>query len=209
MSLLTKLTVIIGLALTTSVFSALVNGDGYSKQRVYKFVDSNGRVTFSDRPKHDGYVKLQKSRKGWVAPKHYSNYRENKRKYEPIVVNAALKHEVPVWLVSAVIHAESFYNPVAVSSAGAVGLMQLMPATARSYGVYDRQDPRQNIDGGVRYLKDLLVMFDGDMKLALAAYNAGENAVKKYGYRIPPYKETQHYVRKVSDLSQKYKSQAI
>lgn len=209
MSLQTKLTVIIGILLSLALPSSPVQGESYSKQRVYKFVDKHGRVAFSDRPKHDGYIKLQKSRKGWVEPKHYNYYRENKRKYEPLVVNASKEHQVPVWLVSAVIHAESFYNPSAVSSAGAVGLMQLMPGTARSYGVYDRQDPRQNIDGGVRYLKDLLVMFDGNLKLALAAYNAGENAVKKYGYQIPPYKETQHYVRKVSDLSKKYKSQAI
>ena len=87
--------------------------------------------------------------------------------------------------------------------------MQLMPGTARLYGVRDRQDPHQNIEGGVRYLKDLINMFNGNVELAVAAYNAGENAVKKYGYRIPPYKETQLYVRKVSDLSKKYRSRAI
>jgi soluble lytic murein transglycosylase-like protein len=200
----TKLFVIALLSLSFSVCA-----DNYSKQKIYKFVDKQGRVSFSDKPKHDGYVKLEKTRKGWTAPNHYSNYKENKRKYEQYVITASKKHQVPVWLISAVIHAESFYNPSAVSRAGAVGLMQLMPGTAKNYGVYDRQDPRQNIEGGVKYLKDLLIMFNGDTRLALAAYNAGENAVKKYGNRIPPYKETQHYVKKVSALSVQYKSQAI
>ena len=204
MSSLGKLTVIIGL-----LVSQLGLAGPLAKQRVYKFVDSNGRVSFADKPVHDGYVKLVKTRKGWTEPAQSNNYRENKRKYQSLVASAAKKHEVPVWLVSAVIHAESFYNPNAVSSAGAVGLMQLMPDTANRYGVYDRQNPQQNIDGGVHYLKDLLEMFNGDLKLTLAAYNAGENAVKKYGNRIPPYQETQHYVRKVSELGLKYKSQTI
>jgi soluble lytic murein transglycosylase-like protein len=190
-------------------FSVAANAAPAVKQDIYKFVDSKGHVSFSDKRSHDGYVKLEKTRKGWVEPPQSHNYKENKRKYETLVVDASKEHEVPFWLISAVIHAESFYNPKAISSAGAVGLMQLMPGTAKNYGVYDRQDPRQNIEGGVRYLKDLITMFEGNLELALAAYNAGENAVIKYGYRIPPYKETQLYVRKVSELSQKYKSRAI
>ena len=100
--------------------------------------------------------------------------------------------------------AESAYDPVAVSSAGAVGLMQLMPGTAERYGVRNRRDPRQNVLGGVRYLRDLLVQFD-DLTLALAAYNAGENAVIRYGNRIPPYPETQNYVRKVLTFYRDYR----
>lgn len=204
MSSLYKLAVIFSLLLPLASYAGPV-GSG----QIYKFVDANGRVRYTDKPVHDGYVKLEKTWKGWREPAHFHNYKANKRKYEPIVVSAAKKYDVPVWLVSAVIHAESFYNPNAVSSAGAVGLMQLMPGTAKNYGVYDRQDPRQNIEGGVRYLRDLLDMFNGDVKLALAAYNAGEHAVKKYGYRVPPYKETRLYVRKVSDLGQRYRSQSI
>ncbi|MCB1903858.1 MAG: lytic transglycosylase domain-containing protein, partial [Gammaproteobacteria bacterium] len=84
-----------------------------------------------------------------------------------------------------------------LSKKGARGLMQLMPGTADRYGVNDSWDPEQNLDGGARYLRDLLDMFDQDLKLAVAAYNAGENAVKKYGNKIPPYPETVQYVRKV------------
>lgn len=204
MSYISKLTVIIVLS------SAMMCHAGNStKKHVYKYVDRHGHVTYTDDPKHDGFIKLEKTWKGWQEPLHHNNYRANKKRYTTLASTASKKHEVPVWLISAVIHAESFYNPHAVSHAGAVGLMQLMPATAKRYGVYDRQNPQQNIDGGVRYLKDLLEMFDGNVNLALAAYNAGENAVKKYGYRIPPYKETQHYVRKVGDLSKKYRSQSI
>lgn len=204
MSSFSKLTVIAGL------FVSIACQAGPSSQpKIYKFVDANGRVSFSDKPAHDGYVKLEKTRKGWKDPTKTHNYRENKRKYEPLVVNAAQRHQIPFWLISAVIHAESFYNPNAVSSAGAVGLMQLMPGTAKNYGVHDRQNPEQNIEGGVRYLKDLITLFNGNVTLALAAYNAGEHAVIKYGYRIPPYEETQLYVRKVNELSLRYKSQAI
>ncbi|MCG7956811.1 MAG: lytic transglycosylase domain-containing protein, partial [Candidatus Thiodiazotropha endolucinida] len=88
-------------------------------------------------------------------------------------------------------------DPRAVSHKGAQGLMQLMPATAKRYGVENSYDPRQNLRGGATYLKDLLRMFEYDIKLALAAYNAGENAVIKYGKQIPPYPETQKYVKKV------------
>ncbi|MEE9552534.1 MAG: lytic transglycosylase domain-containing protein, partial [Gammaproteobacteria bacterium] len=105
----------------------------------------------------------------------------------------------------AVITAESAYDPRAVSRAGAVGLMQLMPATAKRYGVKNRLNPRENIYGGTRYLRDLLIMFDNNLLLALAAYNAGENAVKNHGNRIPPYKETQTYVRKVINYYKKYR----
>ena len=100
-------------------------------------------------------------------------------------------------LLHAVIRAESSYDPKAVSKKGAVGLMQLMPGTARRYGVNNSWDPESNLDAGARYLKDLLEMFDQNLMLALAAYNAGENAVKQYGNRIPPFPETQRYVTKV------------
>jgi len=204
MSALPKLLVIIGLLLPL-----FAQAGSSPQQKVYKFVDRHGRVSFTDKPPHDGYVQLEKTHKGWVDPGTRFNYRENKKKYEDIIVNAAQEHEVPFWLISAVIHAESLYNPKAVSSAGAVALMQLMPCTARLYGVRDRPDPQQNISDGVRYHKYSIKMFAGNVELALDAYNAGENAVKRHGNRIPPYQETQHYVRKVSDLSLKYKSRAI
>jgi len=118
-------------------------------------------------------------------------------KYNGHILAAARATKVDPALIRAVITVESGYNPSARSSAGAVGLMQLMPETARRYGVKDRLDPVQNINGGARYLRDLKVMFNGDLKLVLAAYNAGEEAVMKYGRRIPPFRETEAYVPKV------------
>lgn len=106
----------------------------------------------------------------------------------------ARRHGMDPLLVRAVIRVESNFDPRAVSPKGAAGLMQLMPQTAMRYGVENRFDPAQNVDGGVRYLRDLMAMFDGNLSLALAAYNAGEGAVLKHGRRIPPYPETQQYV---------------
>jgi len=110
---------------------------------------------------------------------------------------AAAETKVDAGLIKAVISVESGYNPTARSPKGAMGLMQLMPDTARRYGVKDIRDPRENIHGGARYLRDLMAMFGNDLRLVLAAYNAGEEAVMKYGRRIPPYAETTAYVPKV------------
>lgn len=112
------------------------------------------------------------------------------------IEDSARKFKLPVQLVTAVIKVESNFNPRAVSSEGARGLMQLMPTTAATLGVRNSFDVSQNINGGCRYLKDMLEQFDGNLELALAAYNAGPGAVEKYG-RIPPYRETQDYVKKV------------
>jgi soluble lytic murein transglycosylase-like protein len=114
-----------------------------------------------------------------------------------IVDEKSSRYGVDANLVKAVIKTESAYNVKAVSRAGAAGLMQLMPETAKRFGVQNRFDIAQNIDGGVRYLKVLLDMFSGNVRLAVAAYNAGEHKVIKYGYQIPPYAETQDYVKKV------------
>jgi soluble lytic murein transglycosylase-like protein len=113
--------------------------------------------------------------------------------YGPIVKKVAGKHRIDPELVHIVIRAESNYDPFAISSAGAMGLMQLMPATARQYGVMNVFDPAQNIEGGVRYLKDLVKLFGGQTRLVLAAYNAGQEAVRKYN-GIPPYPETRAYI---------------
>jgi soluble lytic murein transglycosylase-like protein len=113
-----------------------------------------------------------------------------------LVEQAARNYDVDPLLVHSVIKVESNYNPFAISHKGAEGLMQLIPSTARRFGVTNPFDPKENIDGGVRYLKYLMTIF-GDDRLVLAAYNAGEGAVARYGW-IPPYRETQDYVRKVS-----------
>jgi soluble lytic murein transglycosylase-like protein len=113
--------------------------------------------------------------------------------YGPIIKKAAETHFVDQELIHVVIRAESNYDPFAISSAGAMGLMQLMPATARQYGVNNVFDPAQNIEGGVRYLKDLVRLYKGQTRLVLAAYNAGQEAVRKYN-GIPPYPETENYI---------------
>lgn len=129
---------------------------------------------------------------------------ENKQQpnnYSQLIKKAAEQFQVPERLISSIIQHESNFNNHSVSRAGAQGLMQLMPGTAKFLGVTDSFDPEQNITGGARYIKQMLNQFDGDIKLALAAYNAGPGNVKKYG-GIPPFKETQNYVRKVLNTFQ-------
>lgn len=118
----------------------------------------------------------------------------------PLIAEAGQGSGVEVGLLHAVVQVESGYNPRAVSRVGAAGLMQLMPATAKRFGVRDRFDPAQNLRGGAAYLAWLSQHFDGNLELVLAAYNAGEGAVRRHGNRIPPYAETQSYVRKVLAL---------
>lgn len=179
-----------------------------SQADIYKYVDKHGRVILTDKPTHTGYKRLVKTWKGWEEaklPKNF-NWIKNQRKFDSTIRSVAKMYKLPHTLLHAVITAESSYNPDAISRAGAVGLMQLMPATAKQYGVSNRRDPKQNIYGGSRYLRYLLKLFKNDLKLALAAYNAGEGTVKKYGNKIPPYKETRNYVKKVIKYYKKYRS---
>ncbi len=123
-----------------------------------------------------------------------------RERYALPVAHAAADTGLPAGLLHAVIKAESNYDADAVSHKGAVGLMQLMPETARRFGVLDARDPSANVLGGARYLKSLLAMFDADLALALAAYNAGPAAVLRSGRAVPPYGETQRYVPRVLEL---------
>jgi soluble lytic murein transglycosylase-like protein len=125
-------------------------------------------------------------------------YSTGSSEVDGLLVNSGTRHGVDPLLLYSVMHQESSFKSRAISPKGARGLMQLMPMTAARFGVTNIFDPRQNIEGGARYLKFLLNHFNGDLKLALAGYNAGEGAVEKYGWRIPPYSETQEYVRRIS-----------
>lgn len=128
-------------------------------------------------------------------------------KYDEMVAQSAARHGVDPNLIVAVMRQESGFNLRARSYKGASGLMQLMPATAQRFGVANIFDPAQNIDGGTKYLRFLLDSFNGDVNLALAGYNAGENAVVNSGYRIPRYRETQNYVRSISARYDRVKNQ--
>lgn len=126
--------------------------------------------------------------------------------FHPIILEAADRYEVDLDLIKAIIMVESSYNPNAISRRGAKGLMQLMPKTAEALGVGDSFNPEHNINAGVRYFKKLLDQFNGDVKLALAAYNAGSRKVRKYN-GVPPFKTTQCYIKKVFEYHQYYKNQ--
>jgi soluble lytic murein transglycosylase-like protein len=173
---------------------------------IYGFTDENGVKHFTNMPSLDNRYKFIR-REGGAPPPVAASYMPSEAdilKFSGIIDVASRSYGVDRSLVHAVIQAESGYNPAAVSRKGATGLMQLMPGTAKRYGVADARDPVQNIHGGVKYLKDLLAMFDGNMQLALAGYNAGENAVIRAGNRIPPYPETVAYVPKVLDFYRRH-----
>jgi len=116
--------------------------------------------------------------------------------YDPVIRKVAKKHGIEPELIHAIIRAESNYESTAVSPKGAIGLMQLMPATGKAYGVNDFVDPEENIEGGTKYLKDLIKLYQGKTSLVLAAYNAGQEAVKRYK-GIPPYPETRNYIKRI------------
>jgi len=199
--------------LVTIAFSKVTFAD------VYKYVAPDGSVYYTDEPPNQKYTRIIRTKvivrtrnnslaeandiseirssRRYAKISHSS--RINREKYSDLIAQAASDYGVDEKLLHAVIQAESSYNPYAVSPVGAVGLMQLMPGTAERYGVRaeDRTDPAESIKGGARYLRDLLKMFNSDVRLAVAGYNAGENAVKKYNNSIPPYPETQNYVAQV------------
>jgi soluble lytic murein transglycosylase-like protein len=179
---------------------------------IFRYVDADGVVHFTNVPQDSRYkIYLKEKRTAdpvadtLAAGTRQYNAKDRARYAKPIQ-DAARATRLEVALIHAVISAESGYNPLARSRAGAAGLMQLMPETAKRYGVTNRLDPAQNISGGARYLRDLIQMFNNDMQLALAAYNAGENAVVRAGNRIPPYQETMTYVPRVMSYYRKYRT---
>ena len=177
---------------------------------VWKFVDRYGVVHLSDRPMGPGSELLVRGKKRLknrsVSSKHaLGDLQENEKLYTRLIDRVSRELSLDRNLVHAVVRVESAFDPQAVSRTGAVGLMQLMPRTAELYGVRDSRNPTQNIYAGVLHLRKLIQQFN-DVVLALAAYNAGENAVINYGYKVPPYPETQNYVRKVLVFYRQYSS---
>ena len=168
---------------------------------IYSYTDANGTVHFSNVPDSRRYALFMRTAKEKtevpLATGSAPSNKGNRVRFTPLVEEAASLNHLDPALLHALITTESGYNPRAVSPKGAIGLMQLMPDTARRYGVSNVFDPSQNIHAGAHYLKDLLQMFNQDINLALAAYNAGEKSVIKYGNQIPPYRETVAYVPKV------------
>jgi len=166
---------------------------------IYSYTDDIGGIHFSNVPNDPRFKFILKTPQN--EPLHTSftlgSYAANQKRYTNLVDDAAKSNQLEPALLHAVISAESGYNSQAKSPKGAIGLMQLMPATAKRYGIANPYDPAQNIQAGAQYLRDLMHLFNNDMSLTLAAYNAGENNVIRHGNQIPPYPETIQYVPKV------------
>lgn len=176
---------------------------------IYTYTDEDGVTHFTSKPQPGSslYLKAPKRRpQAGVIPVMPSDTSLDRfTRYDTAIYQAATLYQIPVELVRAVIKVESDYDPRAVSPAGARGLMQMIPATAERMQVRDIFDPRENIFGGVRYLRVLANMFNGDLQLTIAGYNAGEGAVVRHG-GIPPYEETQQYVTKVLAYYHRYRA---
>lgn len=178
---------------------------------IFRYVDSDGNVHYTNTPADSRYKvhrRLQQDDPVTQAftAKPRPRTRPAQGRYARQIETAGRAHNVDPALIHAVIAAESGYDPLARSRAGAAGLMQLMPETARRFGARNRLDPTQNIQAGTRYLRMLMNLFDNDLELVLAAYNAGENAVIRAGRRVPPYPETRSYVPRVLEYYQTYRT---
>jgi len=187
------------------------DGSGVPMIRVYTYRQDDGVPAFTDRiTGNHAYEVMEfacyacnpRSKVDWHSTPLHPD------KFADLIADAAQRHAVDSALIQALIHAESGFNPRARSHKGAFGLMQLMPDTARELGVVDVAAPGQNIDGGVRYLAGLLQRFQGDIMLATAAYNAGPGSVTRYG-GVPPFEETQTYVKRVKILHDRYRGMGL
>ena len=167
--------------------------------QIYSWRDTDGKLVLSDKPKADraGMTTYAVQSAASVRATTPVSSTGKSAPFEASILAHSRREQVAADLVRAVIQVESAFNPVAVSHKGAMGLMQLMPATAVELGVANPFDPDQNIRGGVQYLRRLLDRFNGNVELALAAYNAGMGNVEKYG-DVPPFKETKNYVKKIT-----------
>jgi soluble lytic murein transglycosylase-like protein len=178
---------------------------------IYSYADENGVLHFSNAPTSTRY-RYAGPESSMHASIYYSGYYpgyypgSRMNTYDDIIREASLHHGMQFELIKAMIHAESNFNPKAISQAGAIGLMQIMPNNLNNFGISDPFDPRDNIMGGTRYLKQLMKKYNSDLSLSLAAYNAGPGAVDKY-QDIPPFPETKDYVEKVLTYYSFYRNQ--
>ena len=189
------------------IFSLFLLADP-SSAGIYRYEDENGVIHFSNcprDPKFKLYIRESKDDVGEEPGERAPSLSViDSKNFDYLITELAKKHGVDFALIKAMIRAESGFNPNAISRKGAKGLMQLMPATALRMNVSNVFNPKENIEGGVRYFKYLLSLFNNDLRLSLAAYNAGENIVAQLG-TIPPYRETVDYVRKVLNFYQTYR----
>jgi len=177
------LKILLGAVLIVPFFAGISPADA----DIYRYVDANGKICFTDTPTHGQWnMYLKEEAPAKAAP----------RSYQDIIRHHANSYRLEEALVKAVIKVESDYQPRTVSKKGAQGLMQLIPETAKELRVNNPFDPSENIRGGSEYLRKMLDLFNNDIEMALAAYNSGPNTVKRYG-GIPPYDETRNYVKKV------------
>ncbi len=182
------------LALTTALALCAITGlPTAARAQIYSWRDANGVLNVSNHPKDSS---AQLITVPVASPRAVHSYPV----FEPLIQHNANRRGVRPDLVRAVIQVESAFNPRAVSPKGAMGLMQLMPATAAQFGVRDPFNPAENIRAGVTYLRQLLDRYNDNEQLALAAYNAGPTAVQRYGNKVPPYKETRAYVHKIAGI---------
>jgi soluble lytic murein transglycosylase-like protein len=197
----------LALALGLLAFAATAEA---ARENIYKYTDKNGVTVYTNiKPKGVAARVIGTYSCPACNVRSKVNWNQtglNLDAYREEIARAALENDLDESMVRAVIHAESAFHPEALSPVGAQGLMQLMPGTAGMYGVTNAFDPKQNIAAGAKHLKMLLEMFDGDFELAAAGYNAGENAVLRFG-GIPPYAETQVYVERVGILERRYASE--
>jgi len=192
---------VITLVIFFSLFLASPSSAG-----IYRYVDENGVIHFTNcprDPKFKLYIRESKDDVGDDKNPSSFSYIKDSNQFDSLITEFSRKYQVEFALIKAMIRTESGFNPLAVSKKGAKGLMQLMPETAQRVNVSNIFNPRENIEGGVRYFKYLLSLFNNDLRLSLAAYNAGENVVAELR-SIPPYRETVDYVKKVLNYYQAY-----
>ena len=184
-----------------AMIAALLGPTATARADVYVYKDGNGVITFTNVPTDGRFRRVLRERSASSPTGAYNAF------YESLIRMASGRYNVDADLVRAVIKAESDFNAAARSRKGAMGLMQLMPDTARLYKVIDAYNPEENVEGGVRHLRMLLDRYQGDIKLSLAAYNAGSGAVERHR-GIPPFAETREYVRRVLTFYDFYRGQA-